>query len=57
MLNQSFFLNLKNPVTKNSVCIARLDGKNPSLVCGTIGGKVFIYTPSGVSEENVDVNI
>ena len=47
MLLAAFSFSLNNPVQEQSVVISRIDGVNPSLVCVTLGGKVFIYTPKG----------
>ncbi len=51
MLTSAFSFSLNTPVEEGKAIIALLNGKDPSLICVTVGGKVFIYTPKGISEE------
>lgn len=49
MFSTAFSFEMGNPVQEHLVSIVRIDGVTPSLACVSVGGKVFLYTPSGVS--------
>ena len=55
MLSTAYNFNLGNPIRPGLACIAKLDGKVPTLVCVTVGGKVLIYTPKGLQGDTAEV--
>ncbi|KAL4450366.1 hypothetical protein ABPG74_009072 [Tetrahymena malaccensis] len=57
MFTQAFSFNLQNPVQEQLATIVRLDGVTPTLACVSVGGKVFLYTPQGVSDDNKDQQV
>ena len=57
MFTQAFSFDLQNPVQDQLATIIRLDGEKPSLACVSVGGKVFLYSPSGISEENKEQQV
>jgi hypothetical protein len=57
MLTSAFSFSLNNPIQEGGAVIARIDGKNICLVCVTLGGKVFIYTPQRSQDAKKDDSI
>jgi len=54
MLNPLYNFSLNQPITEKLVILSKLDGQKPSLVCCTVGGKVFVHSPhEGHFEGNV----
>ena len=51
MLTSTFSFSINNPVEERCAVIARLDGKHPSLISASCGGKIVIYTPSSFEEK------
>lgn len=43
-LGVAFELNFGNPILEGMATIGKFDGKNPSLVCATAGGRIMVHT-------------
>ena len=53
MLTSAFSFSLNQPVLEKGVILTNLGYDGPSLICVTLGGKVFIYTPSENDEASL----
>lgn len=45
MLSTAFTLKLGHPIESGQVVVGKFDGKNPSLACATVGGKILLHCP------------
>ena len=51
-LQASYKFALGNPVLPGLVTIGKFDGKHPCLACGTVGNRVFVYSPHTVGDSS-----
>ena len=51
-LQASYKFALGNPILPGMVTVGKFDGQHPSLACGTVGNRVFVYSPHTVSDSS-----
>ena len=55
-LQASFKFALGQPILPGLATVAKFDGKHPALACGTVGNRIFVYSPHTLSDSSrIDV--
>mmetsp|Transcript_63574 Transcript_63574/g.170112 ORF Transcript_63574/g.170112 Transcript_63574/m.170112 type:complete len:716 (-) Transcript_63574:13-2160(-) len=51
-LQASFKFAMGNPILPGMVTVGKFDGTHPALACGTVGNRVFVYSPHSVGDNS-----